>query len=102
MKFEGPINIVGTKKYTTWLFPTLKNNSRKGNDMAKADTFKVVVKDGDTKYAMDKSGRYESKTIDYVAEYDTLAEALTEFLTFVGDVYAEEKVSLVFKRGNKK
>ena len=70
--------------------------------MAKAiDSYKVIVKDGDTKYVQDKNGRFESKTIDYVAEYDTLGEALCEFLTFVGDVYAEEKVTLVFKRSSK-
>lgn len=69
--------------------------------MAKADTFKIVVKDGDTKYVQDKTGRYVSKTIDYVAEYDTFAEALGEFISFVGDTYAENKVSLVFKRGEK-
>lgn len=86
-------------------FPTLRNTSKtKGNKkMAKADKFKVVVKDGDTKYDFDaKSGTYKSKTTDYVTEFDSLAPALEEFLSFVSDAYAEDKVSLVFVRGGKK
>lgn len=86
-------------------FPSLRNTSKtkKGNKkMAKADSFKVVIKDGDTKYVTNKQGAYVSKTTDYVSEFDNLAQALEEFLSFVGDAYAEDKVSLVFVRGSKK
>lgn len=83
-------------------FSTLRNNSRKENDMAKTDTYRVIVKNGDSKYVPDKkSGRYESKVVDYVVDFEGFAEALAEFITFVTDDYAEQKVSLVFKRGKK-
>lgn len=69
--------------------------------MAKADSYKIVVKNGDTKYVQDKAGAWSSKTIDYTVEFDTFAEALGEFIQFVGDTYAEDKVTMVFKRGKK-
>lgn len=68
---------------------------------AKADSYKIVVKNGDTKYIQDKNGAWSTKTVDYISAYDTFAEALAEFISFVGDTYSEDKVSLVFKRGNK-
>lgn len=73
------------------LFPTPRNNSRKGNNMA----FKLVIKNGDTQYDFKKS---RTKEVDRVEEFDDLATALSEFLYIVTDEYSEDKVSLVFKR----
>jgi hypothetical protein len=58
-------------------------------------SFKLVTKNGDTTYKM-KNGVYKSKLADRVEEFDTLAEALGEFLYLVNDEYTEEKVSLIF------
>lgn len=67
--------------------------------MAKADSYKVIVKNGDTEYVADKRGAYSTKTVDYVSEHDNFAAALAEFLEFIGDTYQEDKVSLVYKKG---
>ena len=67
-------------------------------------SFKLIVKDGETKYSMNKRGVYSSKIVDRVEEFDTLGEALAEFLYNVNDEYTDEKVSLVFnpsKKGKK-
>lgn len=66
--------------------------------MAKADSYKVVVKNGDTEFVPNKHGIHFSKTIDYVSEHDNFAGALAEFLEFIGDTYQEDKVSLVYKK----
>jgi hypothetical protein len=59
--------------------------------------FKLTVKDGEMDYKFDaKSGTYKNKTIDDVRTYDSLAEALAEFLYVVGDEYNDNKVSLSF------
>lgn len=87
--------------WTNQLFPTPRNTtSKKGNKMA--GKFKLVIKDGDSKYNYDKHGNYTSKVIDLVQEFDTLDEALMEFLMTVTDEYAENKVSLVFTRSKAK
>ncbi len=64
-------------------------------------SFKLVIKDGDTKYKM-KNGTYTPKVIDRVEEYETLGEALAEFLYSVNDEYNDEKISLVFTPKKKK
>lgn len=66
--------------------------------MAKADSYKVIVKNGDTEYVADKHGAYSTKTVDYVIEFDNFTAALAEFLEFIGDTYQEDKVSLVYKK----
>lgn len=60
-----------------------------------AGSYKLVVKNGDSKYKFN-DGKYDYKTIDYVEEFETLGEALSEFLTWTNDPDAEDKVSLVF------
>lgn len=88
-------------------FPSHRSKTnKKGNQGKMADkaTFKIVVKDGDTEYKLNKSGQYVSKVIDYVSEFSDLAGALVEFLQYVEDSYNEDKVSLVFvpaKKGKK-
>lgn len=98
------INTIELGQGVSGCFPTLRNTSKtKGNKkMAKTDKFKVVIKDGDTKYVANKQGAFVTKTVDYVSEFDSLAPALEEFLSFVSDDYAEDKVSLNFVRGGKK
>src|ERR1044071_3478012 len=79
-------------------FPTRRNlSNKKGNKkMAKETKFKVVIKDGDTKYNYNgKTGVYDTKTTDYVYEARDLADALGEFLSYANDDYSEDKVSLV-------
>lgn len=89
-----------------YYFPTRRNtsNNTKGNKkMAKAASFKVVVKDGHTEYKFDvKSGTNKSKTVDYVEEFTDFASALSEFLIYVTDEYNEDKVSLTFVPAKKK
>lgn len=68
----------------------------------KTATYKLIVKDGDTKYSTDKNGNYETKTVDYVQEFDTFAEALELFLGYVLDDYNEDKVSLTLVPAKKK
>lgn len=65
-------------------------------------TFKIVVKDGDTKYQLDKNGQYNSKVTDYVAEFDTFSAALEEFTGYVNDDYNEGRVSLILTPAKKK
>lgn len=69
---------------------------RKEGNMAKTSfTYKLVVKDGDTRYDIDKkTGQYASKVVDYVATYDDLGDALLGFLEYATDSYNEEKVTL--------
>lgn len=58
-------------------------------------TFKLVVKDGATKYKYDpKTGYNKSKTVDRVEKFDDLTSALAEFLYYVGN--EDERVSLVY------
>ena len=60
-------------------------------------TFKLVEKNGTTDYKYnEKKGTYDSKVIDSVQEFDTLPEALAEFLYIVSDEYNENKVKLEF------
>lgn len=80
-------------------FPTYRNKtSKKGNKMS----FKLVVKDGETEYKFDsKLGYNKAKNVDRVEEYETLTDALVEFLIVVQDNYDSDKVSLTFKRPKK-
>lgn len=64
--------------------------------------FKVVVKNGSSKYVLNKSGQYVYKDVDFVQEYEDAAEALREFLENVVDNYNNEKVTLVFDPKKKK
>lgn len=57
-----------------------------------APLFKLTIKDGDTKYAINKTGQYVSKTIDYVEEFDNVGDALAGLLDFVNDPYHDEGV----------
>lgn len=71
--------------------------------MAKAGTFKLVIKNGNSGYHWnEKTGNYSTKTEDSVSEFDNLAEALAEFLWSVSDEYNSNKVSLVFVPSKKK
>lgn len=70
--------------------------------MAKKTVYKVVVKDGDTKYALDKNGQYKQKTVDYVQEFDNLGDALASFLEYDTDAYNEDKVTLTLTPSKKK
>ena len=71
--------------------------------MAKEASFKLVVKDGDQEYKYNqKTGQYKYKTVDYIYEATSLADALREFLDYVNDDYNEDKVSLTFIPANKK
>jgi hypothetical protein len=84
------------------IFPTLRNrytSKKKGNKkMAKENSFKIVVKDGDEKWELSDSGEYKSKTVDYVYNSGSnFVDALVEFLSYVQDTYNNsDKVSLVF------
>jgi hypothetical protein len=70
-------------------------------------TYKVTNKDGDEKWNY-KDGKYTSKVVDYVEEFEILSEALETFLNILndGENYdpVEKKLSLVFvpkKKGKK-
>lgn len=89
MKLEGKFDGIQTH-----LFPTPRNNSRKGNKMA----FKLVVKDAQSKYNFTTG---KTKNVDRVEKFDDLAVALSEFLYVVTDEYGDDEVSLVFKRSKK-
>lgn len=65
-------------------------------------TFKVSVKDGDTKYTLNKSGQYVSKIVDYVEEFDSFAAALEVFAGYVVDTDNNEKVTLTINSNKKK
>lgn len=81
------------------IYPTPRNiSTKKGKrKMAKTAKFKVVVKDGDTKWVTNKkTGAYESKVVDSSVEYNTFAEALEEFLMYVTDSYNDYKITLVY------
>lgn len=76
---------------------------RKEKEMAKNKaTFTIKVKDGDSKYALNKDGQYEYKTVDYVQDFDNLADALLSLLEYVTDDYNDTKVTLVFTPGKGK
>ncbi len=66
-------------------------------------SFKLVTKNGETQSKL-KNGVYHSKNVDRVEEFDSLAEALMEFLYLVNDEYTDQKISLVFspKKAKKK
>ncbi len=66
-------------------------------------SFKLVTKNGETQSKL-KNGVYHSKNVDHVEEFDSLAEALSEFLYLVNDEYTDQKISLIFspKKAKKK
>lgn len=70
--------------------------------MSKKAKFQIRVKDGDSKYTLNKSGQYEYKTVDYVNDYDNLADALLTLLEYVTDDYTDQKVTLIFTPGKRK
>ena len=67
--------------------------------MAKSKAkFKVVVKNGDYKYEINKkTGQYDSKMVDLETDYDDLGEALAEFLSYATDNYNENALTLTCK-----
>lgn len=74
-----------------------------GKDDKMAGTYKVIVKNGDSKYTYNqKKGTYDFKTIDYVYEAENFGDALREFLDWTDagqGAYPEDhknKASLVF------
>lgn len=76
--------------------------------MAKA-TWKIVAKNSDTDYVLNpKTGKYESKTIDYVEGFESFEAALAGFLSWVNDLKHDEydefgdKVSLVYTPASSK
>lgn len=66
-------------------------------------SFKVKIKNGTTEYNMRGTGDYyNSKVVDYVSDYEDLAEALATFLNEVADD-SEAKVTLTYiPEGSKK
>ena len=83
-------------------FPTLGNETKKkGKEMA--DKYRLTIKNGRNEYKYDKHGNYSPRTVDSVQDYDTLAEALAEFLYTITDEYeAKNKTSLTFIPGKGK
>lgn len=74
-------------------------------ERGKKMAYTVKVKNGDVRYKYnEKTGQYVSKRVDYVADYDRLTEALSEFLAWVDDDLNDEKVTLTFtsKKAGKK
>lgn len=103
--WQGPMQYNSndpTYTATNIIFSTLRNKStKKGNKMA----YKVVIKDGGTDWKFNaKKGTSEYVTIDDVLMFDSLADAMVEFLTIVSDDYNESKVTLSFtpKKGKGK
>lgn len=94
MRFDNMIP--GASRY----IPTPRKHNRKEKGMS----YKIVVKDGDTRYAS-KNGTYVAKTVDRVEKYDDLSTALADFLYYTNDEFSFNKVSLTYvpskKKGNK-
>lgn len=78
-----------------WPEPEEKGKRKKKMAKSAEKTYKVVVKNGDTKYTLNKSGQYITKTVDYVEEFDSFAAALEVFTGYVIDQHGEEQASLV-------
>lgn len=74
----------------------------KGTKNMANGTYKLIVKDGDTKYRYNKTGDYKPKTVDHVEEFDDFAAALYGLLEWTTDEYNEFKVSLSFTPKKKK
>ena len=68
-------------------------------------SFKLTVKNGDSKFTYNETtGKYDSKTIDYVVEPADLGDALLQFLEWANDEVIENKVTLTIlptKKGKK-
>lgn len=99
MRFD---NMIPGSREWGFNISTLRKTNRKEKRMA--GKFKLVVKDGETKYKYDpETGRSKSKTVDRVEKFEDFAVALSEFLYLVTDNYDDSKVSLTFvPKKNKK
>lgn len=65
-------------------------------------SFELVIKNNKMEYKQGKDGSYKYKDVDDIRTYDSLAEALAEFLYSVNDNYNEDRVTLKFIPSKKK
>ena len=86
---------------TNYTIEWLQQEQEKGK--RKKAVYKLKVKNGDVRYKLNSKGQYVSKRVDYVAEFDRLTEALSEFLAWVDDDLNNNKVTLtLIPKGGKK